>query len=80
MKKGQKQSPEARAAIAAARTGKRWTKRVRSAIGDGVRKGSANKVPFNTRVDPSIAESFRAKAKARGLAIAIATEMAMSQF
>lgn len=80
MRTGEKHAPETREAIAASRRGRKWSSKVRRAIGAGVRKGAANKVPFNTRIDPKVAASFRAKAKAKGLALSITTEKAFTDF
>lgn len=72
--------PESRAAIAAARTGKKWSRTVRAAIGKGVRHGAENKVPFNTRISPEADATIRAKAKARGVPLSRAAEQAFESW
>lgn len=72
--------PESRAAIAAARTGKKWPRKVKSAIGAGVRHGAENKVPFNTRISAEADATIRAKAKARGIPLSRAAEHAFESW
>lgn len=62
--------------LAKYRTGKKWPRTVKAAIGDGVRHGPENKVPFNTRIAQKCVDAIRAKAQARAIPMAQAVERA----
>jgi hypothetical protein len=75
---GYQVGPETRAAIAAARRGKKWDKATKAKIGEGVRKGGSNKVPFATRISVEADAELRQKANRAKLKLAPAIEAAIA--
>jgi hypothetical protein len=64
--------------IADARRGQKWPRAVKAKIGAGVRHGSANKVPFNTRISAEAVAEIKAKAAAAKMPVSQAVERAIA--